>query len=385
MSAMLRFLTGGESHGPSLTGILEGLPAGLELSEKDLNIQLQRRQGGYGRGERMGLERDEAEIAGGLWKGKTTGAPLVLILQNKGARDQEKEPVVTTPRPGHADLAGAIKYGHWEDLNPVIERASARETAMRTAIGAVCMKMLKEFGIEVFGHVVGLGSTRLETPDLSLEEMRKLRESSSFYCLSLDKEGKLKARVDEARKNGDTLGGIVEVLGLNVPAGLGSYVQYDRRLDARLAFHLMSIPACKGMEVGDGIASAGKPGSQVHDPIRLAEKGIERGANRAGGIEGGVTNGERIVIRAYFKPLPTLKSPLPTIDLVTGKAIVAPYIRSDVTVVPAASVIAESLVGFVLAQAFLERFGGDTLEMVKSAYQGWKEEYRKRFSGKRST
>lgn len=378
----LRFLTAGESHGRSLLGILEGIPSGLELSEEDINIQLKRRQGGYGRGKRMAIEKDEIEIAGGIWKGKTSGAPIALILKNRDVKPQESQVPRTKPRPGHADFAGASKFDYYDDFNPVIERASARETAMRVAIGAIALKFLRLFGIEVIGHVIGIGSVRFQTPNLPLEEMIQRRDQSSFYCCTPGAEEKLLAAVNDATKRGDTLGGIVEVLGFNVPPGLGSYVHYDKRLDARLAFHILSIPSCKGVEIGDGIQSAASFGSEFHDPLIQGPKGIMRSSNRAGGIEGGVTNGENIVVRAYFKPISTLRNPLSTVDLLTGEAVRAPYIRSDVTIVPAASIIAESLVGFVLAEVFLERFGGDTIAAIRRTYVAWREEYGRRFPSK---
>ncbi len=376
----LRFLTAGESHGPSLVGILEGIPSGLELSEEDINLQLQRRQGGYGRGKRMKIEKDKIEIAGGLWKGKTSGAPIALILKNKAATSQDMQRPRTKPRPGHADFAGATKYDYYDDFNPVIERASARETAMRVAIGAITLKFLRRLGIEVFGHVIAIGSVQLQTPKLTLEEMKKRRDASLFYSVSSEADARFKRVVDEATQKGDTLGGVVEVLGFNVPPGLGSYVHYDRRLDAQFAFHMLSIHSCKGTEIGDGIRSASSFGSEVHDALTQGLQGITHPSNRAGGIEGGVTNGENVVVRAYFKPISTLREPLPTVDLTTGEAAMAPYIRSDVTVVPAASVIAESLVSFVIADAFLERFGGDTIGAVQRGYETWRKEYERRFS-----
>lgn len=376
----LRFLTAGESHGPALVGILEGIPAGLELSEKDINVPLERRQGGYGRSKRMNIEQDQIEIVGGVWKGRTSGSPIALILKNKAVKEQDMQRARTKPRPGHADFAGASKYDLFDDFNPVIERASARETAMRVAIGAVTQKLLRVFDIEVFGHVVAISKVQYQTPEVNLEEMKRRRNASQFYCLTPEAEEKFKAAVDDATEKGDTLGGIVEILGCNIPPGLGSYAHYDRRLDARIAFHLLSIPSCKGMEIGEGIRSASLFGSEVHDPFLLDAKRLQRSSNNAGGIEGGVTNGEHVVVRAYFKPISTLRKPLPTVDFATGKTALAPYIRSDITVVPAASVIAESLVSFVIAGAFLERFGGDTIPAVKDSYETWKEEYKKKVS-----
>lgn len=377
---MLRFLTAGESHGSVLTGILEGIPAGLSLSASDINTQLARRQAGYGRGERMALEKDEAEITSGVWKGRTTGAPISLSIKNRSTRPQEDEPLRTIPRPGHADLAGMIKYAQYDDYTPVLERASARETTMRVAIGAVTMRLLREFEMEVVGYLVGLGSIRIETPTIPIDEIKRRRDASPFYCLNPDVESQMKMEVDLARSKGDTLGGVVEVNGFNIPPGLGSYVHYDRRLDGRIGAHLLSIPSCKGIEIGYALLGAGSTGRDHHDAILREESKIGRTSNRAGGLEGGVTNGQPLVVRAYFKPISTLRNPLPSVDLSTGNATTAPYIRSDVTVVPAASVIAESLVAFVLCDAMLERFGGDTLEMMKASFTRWQAEYQQRMS-----
>ncbi|MBI4061893.1 MAG: chorismate synthase [Elusimicrobia bacterium] len=373
----MRFLTAGESHGKALVGILEGLPAGLELGTDDINAQLRRRQGGYGRGARMRLANDEVEIVAGLWRGRSTGAPLALMLANGGQANPEEMPARSKPRPGHADYAGAVKYSFQHDLNAVSERASARETAMRVAIGAVAMKLMREFGVEVFGHVLAIGGLAARPTAMGrsgLRGLRRRRDGCPFYCLDARVRPRFQAAVDAARRAGDTLGGIVEIRAFGVPPGLGSYAQFDRRLDARLAFHMLSIPSCKGVEIGDGIESAKRTGSGTHDPLLIERGCLRRPSNRAGGIDGGVSNGEPVVARAFFKPIPTLRKPLATVDLKTGAACAAPYLRSDTVVLPAASVIAESLTAFVLAEAFLERFGGDTVVQARRAYGLWKRE-----------
>lgn len=371
---MLRLLTAGDSHGEALIGILDGVPAGLELSIAGINAQLRRRQGGYGRGARMLLERDEIEIVGGLWKGRTSGAPIGLSLRNRakfpgGAR------LASVPRPGHADYAGAVKYGHFDDISPVAERASARETAIRVAAGAVMLQFLERFGINTLGHVVGLGPRRARCANLAAKELRRRRDNSAFYCADQRAEREFRELTDCARRSGETLGGAVEVLAFGLPPGLGSYAQFDRRLDSRLAQHLLSIPSCRAMEIGDGLGQAEAIGGQAQDPIVRIGRKIGRSRNRAGGIEGGMSNGETLVVRAYVKPLSTLRRSLPSVDLKTGETQDAPYVRSDVTVAPAVSVIAEALVAYVLGEAFLERFGGDTLAAVECGYKAWKREF----------
>ena len=377
----LRWLTAGESHGPALVAILEGVPAGLPLSPADIDRELARRQRGHGRGGRMAIEHDRAEILAGVRWGRATGAPIAVRIANRdwgnwrgimeptGGPPADYRPV-TVPRPGHADLAGHLKYGH-RDLRDVIERASARETAARVALGAVAKRLLRELGVGIASHVVSIHTAEAEVDVLSLglsaEEINARADRSPVRCLDPDAEREMVARIDAARAAGDTVGGIFEVVALGVPPGLGSYVQWDRRLDGRLAWALMSIPGIKGVEIGLGFRAARVRGSEAHDEIFRDEGGgFRRGTDRAGGLEGGVTNGEPVVIRAAMKPIPTLVRPLRSVDLETGEEVPAHRERSDVCAVPAASVVGEAMVALVLADAILERFGGDTLEALKS-------------------
>ncbi len=377
----LRWLTAGESHGPALVAILEGIPAGLPLSPEDIDRELARRQRGHGRGGRMAIEHDRAEILAGVRWERTTGAPIAVRIANRdwgnwrgimgptGGPPADYRPV-TVPRPGHADLAGHLKYGH-RDLRDVIERASARETAARVALGAVAKRLLRELGVAIASHVVSIHTAEAEVDVLSLglsaEEINARADRSPVRCLDPDAEREMVARIDAARAAGDTVGGIFEVIALGVPPGLGSYVQWDRRLDGRLAWALMSIPGIKGVEIGLGFRAARVRGSEAHDEIFRDEGGgFRRGTDRAGGLEGGVTNGKPVVIRAAMKPIPTLAKPLRSVDLETGEEVPAHRERSDVCAVPAASVVGEAMVALVLADAVLERFGGDTLEALKS-------------------
>lgn len=341
---LLRYLTAGESHGKALTAILEGCPANLPLSPEDINRDLARRQLGYGRGPRMGIEKDKAEILSGIRKGKTIGSPIAILVPNRSTELFEK--VVTCLRPGHADLAGALKY-HQRDVRNVLERASARETAARVAVGAVCRRLLSEFSIKIVSRVVEIGG--------------------------FTKESEWKKAIDQARKEGDSLGGIFEVIVRGVPMGLGSYVQADRRLDGKLAQALMNIPSVKGVEVGMGFVVAERPGSQVHDEIFYSKsKGFYHKTNNAGGLEGGVTNGEPIVLRVAAKPIATLQKPLMSVDLVSKRAIKAHVERADVCAVEPAAVIGEAVVAYEIAAAFLDKFGGDSIEEIRnnfSAYQ----------------
>lgn len=368
---MVRFLTAGDSHGPALVGILEGLPAHLKLDLDAVNAVLRRRQGGYGRGKRMQMESDEVEILSGLWRGETTGMPLALQIQNRGAKKQETVRPRTVPRPGHADLAGGYKYGWEEDLNPIIERSSARETAMRVAIGAICEQLLAQFEIEVLGFLRKLGGVDIPPKTTDPSELKVLREQSAFYSGNPAKDEELKRLVDKTREAGDSLGGVVEVITTPLPPGLGSVAHFDRKLNARLALHLMSIPSAKAVAIGDGVEGSAWPGSRFHDPILLENATIKRASNHAGGIEGGMTNGQPLRVRVFLKPIPTLLQPMETVDLKNGRSTKAPYIRSDVVVVPAGSVVAEALVAYVLTEAFLEKFGGDTLEEVQTAYRNY--------------
>lgn len=372
----LSWTTAGESHGAALVAVLSGLPAGLELDLAAIDAELARRQGGFGRGGRMKIERDRARVLSGLRAGRTLGSPLTLLIENKDAVI-ERLPVPTNPRPGHADLAGCQKL--WSrDPRAVMERASARETAARTALGAAARQLLARFGIEVFAHVLELGGAALEraTVDaalaLSAAERRARRDASDFYSLDAAGDARLRAAVDAAREAGDTLGGVFEVRVTGLPPGLGSYHSGPQRLTARLGAALFSIPAIKAVEFGLGLESARRPGSQVHDAIRRGDGPwgrFQRGGNHAGGLEGGLTTGEPLVARAAMKPIPTLRAGLPTVDFETGEEREATYQRSDVTSVPAASVVGEAVVALELAEAFLERFGGDSLAQVEQAFE----------------
>lgn len=342
---MLRYLTSGESHGRSLVAILEGIPAGLKVNEALINQELKRRQAGFGRGRRMQIEKDKCQVLSGLRKGITLGSPIAILIENKDF-SIEKLPAVICPRPGHADLAGILKYG-FKDARNVLERASARETACRVGIGAVCKILLAEFAIKISGKVLSIGG-----------------ECSSLKAM--------KDKISYAKLNKDTVGGIFEVLSCGVPAGLGSYVQPDKRLDSRLAANIMSIPGIKAVGIGLGFGYAHKFGSQVHDAIYYTKaKGYFRKTNNAGGIEGGISNGEDIVIRGCMKPISTLLAPLDSVNIVTRKSAKASVERSDVCVVEAAGVIAESACAYVLADALLEKFGADYLSDIKKAYQSY--------------
>ena len=379
---MLRFLTAGESHGPALGCVIDGVPAGLELTEEYIDRQLSRRQKGHGRGRRMAIESDQVRIVSGVRHGKTLGSPILLMLENRDyinwqeimspGGDGTEERQVTRPRPGHADLAGGMKYGHG-DLRNVLERASARETAMRVAVGAVCRRMLEELGVRIYSQVIAIGGVRSEpqaVDNQNFVQVMEIVDSSPVHCYDQGAQAQMVAEIDGAREKGESLGGCFEVGVLNVPPGLGSYVQWDRRLDTLLAGSLMSIPAVKAVEIGDGVASSGKFGSQVHDEIRYsAQTGVVRSTNRAGGIEGGVSNGETVWARCYMKPIPTLYNPLTSINIRTWQEERAQIERSDICAVPAAAVIGEAVAAWVIAGAFLEKFGGDTLQEVKAGYR----------------
>lgn len=364
---MLRFLTAGESHGPSLTVILEGLPAGLFIDKEAINKQLARRQMGYGRGERMKIERDEVEISGGIRKGYTLGSPLCMNIKNREWENwKEKwdktEPILS-PRPGHADLAGIIKYGY-SDIRDVLERASARETAARCAVGAVCKTFLSLFGIDVLGYVILIGRIRTKKRPKTYQEI----ESSLLFCVDPIKEKEMIKEIDRAKEQSDSLGGIFEIRATGIPPGLGSYVHWDRRLDGLLAMALMSIPGVKGVEIGLGFAQSRMHGSKVHDAIFYRD-GFYRKTNNAGGIEGGISNGEPIIIKCAMKPIPTLKKPLPSVNIETKEECPAAVERADVCAVPSASFIGESMVSFIIANAFLERYGADSIKEIERRFK----------------
>ena len=362
---MLRFLTAGESHGPSLLGILEGVPAGLPIDRDAIDTDLRRRQGGYGRSGRQRIERDRVELLGGVENERTTGGPIAMLIENLDwANQQEREkPVLTVPRPGHADLAGALKY-RLSDMRTVLERASARETAMRVAVGAICKLILRELGITIASQVIQIGEVAVEPADLCDPAIRERIEASVVRVADPAGEARLVERIDQARRARDTLGGIFEVQVLGAPVGLGSYVHWDRRLDGRLAQAVMSIQAIKGVEIGTGFANAALPGTRVHDAIVPGSDGIRRPTNRAGGLEGGVTNGQPVIVRAAMKPISTTLTPMRSTDLRTGEEALAQYQRSDITAVPAASVVGEAMVAFVIADACLEKLGGDSMDEI---------------------
>ena len=376
----LRFMTAGESHGPRLTAILEGLPAGLKLNKEDIDRELARRQQGYGRGGRMKIETDKVEVLSGMRFNETLGGPLTLQVINKdfanwngrmaafGEPEGEK---VTAARPGHADLTGILKYNR-EDVRDILERSSARETTMRVAIGAVCKAFLRELGIKVVSHVTNIGGVAVDPSKIDRSKLGQ-ENGSELNCYDKDAEVKMKARIDEAKAAGDTLGGIFEVIVQGAPVGLGSHIQWDRRLDARLSGAMMSIQAIKGVEIGAGFECANLPGSQIHDEIYLADGKIQRKTNRAGGLEGGMTNGEDIVVRAAMKPIPTLMTPLKSIDIASREAVLACKERSDTCAVSAASVVGEAMVAFVIAQAICEKFGSDALLDLKAALAAYKQ------------
>lgn len=372
---MLRFLTAGESHGKGLVATLEGLPAGLRVHEDDINAQLARRMVGYGRGGRMRIESDRAEITSGIIRGETTGAPVSLWIENRDWR--RDEPDITRPRPGHADLAGALKYG-FDEVRRVAERSSARETAARVAAGTLCRLLLEEFGVAVFSHVVEIGAEAAHSGLSDWEEVRARAEASELRCPDPRAEAAMKAAIDAARKRGDTLGGVFEVVATGLPPGLGSHVHWDRRIDARLAAALMSVHAVKGVEFGLGFEAARTPGSGAHDEIFYSPaRGFHRDTNRAGGIEGGMTTGEPLLARAAMKPLPTLQVPLRSVDMRTREPAEAAVVRGDVCAVPAAGVVAEAMVAYVLADAFLEKFGGDAITHIRRAYAEFVREARR--------
>ena len=386
---MLRFTTAGESHGPALVSVLEGMVAGLPLLADDVNRELARRQQGYGRGRRMQIEQDEIEFLSGVRAGQTMGSPIAMLIRNRdwvkwqdvmdpAPREGDPDPrrrAVTRVRPGHADLTGLLKYDR-DDARDVLERASARETTARVAAAAVCRRFLAAFGVRIGSHVVHLGSIDARRPDPMPDDINQAADASQVRMLDPQAEAAVIARIDEAKAAGNTLGGICEVVADGLPAGLGSHVSWDRKLDGRLAAAIMSIPAVKGVEIGLGFEASRRPGSDVHDEIVPAPGSprtgnVRRKTNRAGGTEGGMTTGEPLVVRVAMKPISTLMRPLGTVDVATGGEAKATAERSDVTAVPAMGVIAEAMVAFVVAQAWLEKFGGDSLDETRRNVDGY--------------
>jgi chorismate synthase len=397
---MLRFTTAGESHGPALVSILEGMPAGLPLRAEDVNVELARRQQGYGRGRRMQIEKDAVEFLSGVRAGETIGSPIAMVIHNRdwknwqevmaaslsdaeaeerrsapNAQRSARKRAVTRVRPGHADLSGLLKYDR-DDARDILERASARETTARVAAAAICKKFLAEFGVSIASHVIHLGGIDAKPPDPLPDDINAVADASPLRTLDADAEQKMMAKIDVTKREGNTLGGICEVVCDGLPVGLGSHVSWDRKLDGRLAGALMSIPAVKAVEIGLGFEGSRRSGAEVHDevdpqPNRPLAGNVRRRSNRAGGLEGGITNGEPLVLHIGMKPISTLMRPLATVDVSTGQPAAAVAERSDVTAVPAMGVIAEGMTALVLAQAFLEKFGGDSLVETRRNYDGY--------------
>jgi chorismate synthase len=391
---MLRYITAGESHGEGLVAFLSGMPAGLEVDQAFIDRELWRRQQGFGRGGRMKIETDRAHILSGVRHGKTIGSPIALLLANKDWQNwQEQLPIapgdpqkhkrVPSPRPGHADLAGALKY-NFPEARYVLERASARETAARVAVGAIAKLFLRELGIEVLSHVIAVGKAALGSAEVSWEKLLELhgRQEVLLNCADAEAEQRMKAEVDQALRTGDSVGGVFEVVAHNVPPGLGTYAQWDERLDGMLAMAVMSLQAVKAVEIGSGVESALSFGSAAHDEIGYSKSGqarftgFTRASNRAGGIEGGISNGQDILVRGYLKPISTLRRPLGSVDFATREPVKAAYERSDVCVVPAAGVAAEAMVALTLARCALEKFGGDSMVETLWNFQGYQRQLR---------
>jgi chorismate synthase len=392
---MLRYFTAGESHGEALVGFLSGVPAGLEIEQAFIDRELWRRQQGFGRGGRMKIETDKAHIVSGVRHGKTIGSPIAVLLENKDWKNwQEALPVetgeqgkhkrVASPRPGHADLAGALKY-NFPEARYVLERASARESAARVALGAIAKLFLRELEIEVLSHVIVVGKAMLGNTDVPWEKLKELhaRQEVLLNCADSEAEQRMKAEVDQALRTGDSVGGVFEVVAHNVPPGLGTYAQWDERLDGMLAQAVMSLQAVKAVEIGSGVEAALAFGSAVHDEIghknddgSSAFTGFTRASNHAGGIEGGISNGQEILVRGYLKPISTLRRPLGSVDFATREPVKAAYERSDVCVVPAAGVAAEAMVALTLARCVLEKFGGDSIAETRRNFAGYKQQLR---------
>lgn len=381
---MLRFSTAGESHGKALLGIIEGFPAGIPISEDYINEQLQRRQKGYGRGGRMKIEKDKIELISGVRGKLSTGAPISFMIKNldyenwqdimSSSEIEAGKKEVKRPRPGHADLAGAIKYRH-RDMRDILERASARETASRVVVGSIFSAFLKQFNIYIYSQVISIADviSKSYIPDEeNLQAFMKEVENSGLRCIDKEAESKMIQAIDLAKESGESLGGVFEIGILGVPPGLGSHVSWDRKLDAQIAASIMSIPAIKAVEIGDGVKNASLPGSEVHDQLYYqADKGIYRKANRAGGIEGGISNGEAIILRAFMKPIPTLYKPLNSVNTAHWQEEKADIERSDICAVPAAAVVGEAMLSYTISRAFLGKFGGDHLEEIQYNYRGY--------------
>ena len=387
MGKVFRFLTSGESHGKSLNAIIEGVPAGIHISDDIINEDLKSRQKGYGRGARMKLEHDTVEIKSGIRFGKSTGAPICLEIKNRDYENwklpmsteelnfndtdilrQVAEKSFTKVRPGHADYAGSLKY-NLEDLRDVLERSSARKTAIEVAVGSIAKQILKEFGITGFSHVVQIGNVKVDIHEENYTLIKERSQKSELRCFDMLTTEKMKDAIDLAKQNGDTLGGKFEVIFGNLPVGLGSYVHWDRKIDGLLAQAVMSIPAVKAVEIGIGVEAAERSGSQMHDEIFVERKDIYRKTNNAGGIEGGMTNGESVIIKGTMKAIPTMRTPLNTVDLIDYSQTTAHFERSDTCAVPACAIVAEARVAIVLADEFLKKFGGDSLKEIKHNYE----------------
>jgi chorismate synthase len=389
---MLRYYTAGESHGEALVAFLSGMPAGLAVDQTFIDRELWRRQQGFGRGGRMRIEKDSAHIISGVRHGKTIGSPIAILLENKdwknwqeslpvAAGDAEKHKSVASPRPGHADLAGALKY-NFPEARYVLERASARESTGRVALGAIAKLFLRELGIEVLSHVIAVGGERLENTEVEWSRIAELsrKDEVLLNCADSDAEQRMKSEVDKALRTGDSVGGVFEIVAHNVPPGLGTYAQWDERLDGLLAMAVMSLQAVKAVEIGTGVGSAFSFGSGVHDEIGYGGSGFtgfSRASNHAGGIEGGVSNGQDILVRGYLKPISTLRRPLASVDFATREPVKAAYERSDVCVVPAAGVAAEAMVALTLARCALEKFGGDSMLETLRNFEGYKQQLKK--------